>query len=578
MRRRPSLCLFAAFLVVFLPVRRSAAQEEATRSACIEGRRLICGRIMNVLRNGLIVDCGYTNLLSAPFNKSWLLPATITAIRDPHLVEGSAPDSVCAGEICLVDLPRSRGVKPKIYDYVNVRAYPAGMFTFDTGAHWKKTVRRFSCGLDTAVSLSTNSAAPAAPPRAKAYLNMPDRSDGPMPKLLSQTGAFADTARLTPARGLVPYDLNVSFWADGAEKLRWVSVPEGQRVQFSPTGEWGFPSGTVFVKQFDLAKDETHPDIRRRLETRLVVRAAKGGVYGVTYKWRPDNSDADLLTTNLTENIVIRTATGTRVQQWYYPSRQDCLTCHTANAGGVLGVKTRQLNRRFVYPPGKTENELRAWSDLGLFDVALDQKTISSCTALAPTADPSRSVEDRARSYLDANCAQCHRPQGTVAYFDARYDTPLPQQGLVDGQILLDEGIDGARLIAPHDIWRSILYLRANSLDAIKMPPLAHNRLDERGVRLLRQWIESMPGPLVLAPPRISPGGGTFQQPVAVKLEAEPGTTIRYTLDGSLPTAGDLLYERPLELTSPTILRAKAFKKGFVKSITAQEIYIVSAR
>ena len=154
-----------------------------------------------------------------------------------------------------------------------------------------------------------------------------------------------------PADALIPYDLIVPFWSDGAAKSRWISVPDDQKIKFAPTGEWIFPRGTVFVKTFELATNESHPDSLRRLETRLLVCDDDGGVYGVIYKWRADNSDADLLDTNLTESdSASRPPTGVRTQTWYYPSRQDCLTCHTANAGYVLGVKTRQLNRDFTYP------------------------------------------------------------------------------------------------------------------------------------------------------------------------------------------------------------------------------------
>jgi hypothetical protein len=184
-------------------------------------------------------------------------------------------------------------------------------------------------------------------------------------------------------------------------------------------------------------------------------------------------------------------------------------------------------------------------------------------------------LEDRARSYLDANCAQCHRPKGTVAYFDARYDTPLAEQNLIDGHVLIDERIDNPRIIKPNDIWRSILYMRTDTTEAFKMPPLARNRIDEQGMNLLRQWIESRPGPPVLPPPEISPHGGNFDQPVAIVLKSEPGAKIYYTLDGTVPTTSDLFYEKPVQLTSPTILRAKAFKPGFAKSITTQEIFIV---
>jgi uncharacterized repeat protein (TIGR03806 family) len=420
-----------------------------------------------------------------------------------------------------------------------------------------------------------NLAATDSRPTSPAYLAMPSHAeDARFPRLLSQTGAFKDLRQLTPADGLIPYDLIVPFWSDGAEKARWISVPPGQTIKFSPTGEWSFPAGTVFVKQFDMETDEIHPEQKHRLETRLLVCDDRGGVYGVTYKWRADNSDADLLDTNLSEEISIKTASGTRTQTWYYPSQKDCLTCHTANAGLVLGAKTRQLNRSFTYPSGITDNELRAWDRLGLFDTNLNGVDLNQLPKLAAAEDNTRSLEDRARSYLDANCAHCHRPQGTVAYFDARYDTPLPHQNLVAGRVLIDERIDGARVIAPNDAWRSILYVRANTLEAFRMPPVARNTIDTHGMELLKQWIESLPGPPVLPPPEISPSGGNFTNSVTVVLKSEPGATIRYTVDGTVPTASDLLYEKPIQLESPTILRAKAFKPGYTKSITAKEIYL----
>jgi uncharacterized repeat protein (TIGR03806 family) len=412
-------------------------------------------------------------------------------------------------------------------------------------------------------------------PESKSFLQMPPRADGAIPKLLSQTGAFKNIRDFTLADGLVPYDLVVPFWSDGAEKSRFISVPENQTVKFSPTGEWIFPPGTVFVKSFFFATNELNPNSLRRLETRLLVRDETGGVYGVCYKWRADGSDADLLATNLTEQISIQTATGVRTQIWYYPSRQECLTCHTANAGFVLGVKTRQLNRDLKYPSGVTDNQLRAWNHAGLFDAKISDADLKMFPTLAAPDDLSRSLEDRARSYLDANCAHCHRPKGTVAYFDARYDTPLARQGLVAGHVLIDERIDGARVIAPNDIWRSILFMRADTTEPFKMPPLARNTIDERGMKLLREWIESLPGPPVLPPPEISPRGGNFPQPVEVTLKSEPGAKIFYTLDGTVPTTSDLPYDKPFKISAPTIVRAKAFKPGFTKSITVQQIFLI---
>jgi uncharacterized repeat protein (TIGR03806 family) len=407
------------------------------------------------------------------------------------------------------------------------------------------------------------------------YLGMPSEADGQMPSLLSQTGVFSDTPKRVASPGLIPYDLNVAFWSDGAEKSRWIAVPAGQ-ILFSPAGEWRFPAGTVFVKDFDLP-DAANPAAKRRLETRILVCDSRGGVYGVVYKWRPDGSDADLLGASATENIQFKSAAGEVHQQtWYYPSRQDCLTCHTAKAGGVLGVKTRQLNRSFTYPSGVADNELRTWNHLGLFAPAFKAEQLRTFAALAAADDSTRSIADRARSYLDANCAQCHRPGGTVANFDARYDTPPAQQALIDGPVLIDQGIDRPRVISPHDIWRSIAYMRIDTVGDIRMPPLARETIDQKGVQLLGEWIDSMRGPNVLAPPIISPGGGTYAQPVEISLTAnEPGAEIRYTLDGSVPGTTDMLYAKPIKLTGTAVLRTRVFKQGFTRSITAQEVFII---
>jgi uncharacterized repeat protein (TIGR03806 family) len=407
------------------------------------------------------------------------------------------------------------------------------------------------------------------------YLHMPSVADGDIPKLLSQTGVFSNTSQLIPSEGLIPYDLIVAFWSDGAEKSRFIAVPKGEIV-FAPTGEWRFPAGTVFVKTFELPTDATSPGTKRRLETRLLVRDAAGGVYGVVYKWRADGSDADLLDAAQTEAIPVKSAGGeTQDQEWYYPSRKDCLACHTAKAGGVLGVKTRQLNRAFTYPSGVADNELRAWNHIGLFKPPVKDEELHNFPALAASDDESRTLQDRARSYLDANCSQCHRPGGTVANFDARYDTPLVDQALIDGPVLIDQGIDRPRVISPHDIWRSIAFMRIDTASDIKMPPLARETIDQRGVHLLNEWIDSMPGRAVLAPPTILPPGGNFPGPVEISLAAESGAEIRYTLDGSEPGASDRRYDKPIQVTGPTVLRARAYKEGFTRSIVDQAVFIV---
>jgi hypothetical protein len=332
----------------------------------------------------------------------------------------------------------------------------------------------------------------------------------------------------------------------------------------------------VFVKHFQLPDGESRPGATRRLETRLLVRDATGGVYGASYLWRDDGTDADLVRQPRRETFRVVAATGARDRTWYFPGPADCRQCHTPAAGGVLGVSARQLNGELTYPNGVTDNQLRAWGHVGLFEPPLDEREIPRLPRLARPDEAGRTLEDRVRSYLDANCAQCHRPGGVAADFDARYETPLNAQGVVGAPARINLGVDGARLIAPKDPWRSILLARANTLEPVKMPPLALEVIDHEGVRLLDAWIRSLPGPSVAAPPVIQPHGGESRAPVRVTLESpDRDTLIRYTLDGTAPGKLSPVYRSPLEIVRSTTVRARAYKEGSTRSIVVQETYVI---
>jgi uncharacterized repeat protein (TIGR03806 family) len=418
-----------------------------------------------------------------------------------------------------------------------------------------------------------------------AFFNMPTTFNGTLPPLLSQTGVFSNTPTITPTNGLIPYVPNTPLWSDGALKTRYLAVPNNggvitpsEQITFAPTRSWTFPAGTVFVKSFDLNTDTTNPNVLHRLETRLLVRDINGAVYGVTYKWRADNSDADLLSGSLLENITITSAAGLSTQTWYYPSPADCLTCHTPAANYVLGVNSRQLNGNQAYAAtGVTDNQLRTLNRLGLLNPAFDEASIINFEKLSALTNLTASLEQRARSYLDANCAQCHQPGGAGVTFDARYDTPLANQNLINTVAQTSLGYDNAKIIAPKDIWRSMIYQRMNTTNATtKMPPLARNLIDTNAVQVFTEWINSLSGTPALAPPTITPNGGNYIGSVNVTLQSpDTNAAIYYTLDGSLPTTNSFVYSGAFNLFSNATVSANAFETGFNNSVAASAVFYV---
>ncbi len=424
-------------------------------------------------------------------------------------------------------------------------------------------------------------------PIAPAFFGLPMSFSSPAPTQISQLGIFSNTPTMTTVAALIPYNVNTPFWSDNAVKTRYFSVPNNgapftpdEQISFTTNGQWTFPSGSVFVKTFQLVTNETNPSQLRRLETRLLVCDTNGGAYGITYKWRADNSDADLLTGSSNENITITTAAGSRTQTWYYPSPADCLVCHTLAANYVLGPNTRQLNGNCTYPSTtQTDNQLRTLNRIGLLNPAINETNISGYYHLFALTNLSASLEDRARSYLDANCAQCHRPGGLGVTMDARFDTPLTNQNLINTLVAKgDLGADNARVVVPKDIWRSVLYGRMNTTNnAIKMPTLARNLVDTNAVQVMNDWINSLAGVPALAPPTIAPDGGLFDNSVSIALQhPNPLATIYYTLNGSLPTNTSTPYTSPILLTSNLTIRATAFASGYNNSIAANATFIIN--
>jgi hypothetical protein len=135
---------------------------EQIRAQLIQQRRLICGRIVKLLPEGVVIDSGYTNLLLAPLNRAWLTPATAVVPRDHSLVESQTPDAVCVGLVFLTDLPKTPGAKPKQFDYVCLEGFPMGQFTYTSVADLQRTVRKFSTKINLAVRAQLEAEAKAA--------------------------------------------------------------------------------------------------------------------------------------------------------------------------------------------------------------------------------------------------------------------------------------------------------------------------------------------------------------------------------------------------------------------------------
>ncbi|HEY3497011.1 MAG TPA: hypothetical protein VGK73_20070, partial [Polyangiaceae bacterium] len=296
------------------------------------------------------------------------------------------------------------------------------------------------------------------------------------PRSLSTTGCFEAGNPTRPSAGLIPYEVNASLYSDGATKSRWLALPDEAPIEVLEDGDFELPVGSVLVKLFEL---EGAP-----IETRLFMRHEDGEWAGYSYAWLEDGSDAELLETTVSRLF--------GDQEWIYPSRENCLECHTAAAGHSLGLELAQLNRAVEYPLGRS-NQLRTLEHIGLFAEPLPSDPLPAL----PEPSSTGATTGRARAYLHANCANCHRPGGTSEVtLDLRFETSIA--GMLACEVEPSKGsfgITGAKLLKPGDPERSMIAFRMHtSIAGVRMPPIGRTLPDTEGGALIDAWIAALAG------------------------------------------------------------------------------------
>ena len=342
-----------------------------------------------------------------------------------------------------------------------------------------------------------------------------------IPARLSEWGvALANGDKFELNNGVVPYDLNTPLFSDYSLKLRSIWVPAGTRARYSAEREFDFPIGTIISKTFHYQKAPRWSDAEFNvvradreaaldgngqldlddyvlLETRLLVRYADGW-QALPYVWNTAQDEAFLELAGDTRNVRLTGAEGAEDIVYVVPDANQCGGCHTPDHSArelrPLGPRAWQLNRPYTYR-GTTANQLEHWSALGILE-ALHPQPPTGARWSRPDGE---TLEQRAKAYLDANCAHCHNPAGAAdtSALHLNIDAPVNRlYGVCKPPVAVGRG-SGDR---PYDIYPGrpedsiMVYRMQHSDPAIAMPELGRSAVHSEGVALVSEWIASMNG------------------------------------------------------------------------------------
>ncbi len=301
---------------------------------------------------------------------------------------------------------------------------------------------------------------------------------------------------LKPTDGVVPYSLNTPLFSDYTHKSRFIAIPKGNTVNYNSAEVLDFPIGTTIIKNFYYENDETKPKAGRTImETRLLINTAKGW-QALPYFWNAEQTEATLEVAGGERDVTWKDNKGKKQMLHYTsPNSNQCKGCHNRNEVLMpIGPSARQLNGNYAYADGES-NQLTKWNNLGILTgLPADLTTVPK---LANWQDKTQTLNNRARAYLDINCAHCHRKEGpasTSGFYLLHNETNPATWGMYKTPVAAGKG-SGGRLfdIVPGKPHESIITYRMESTDPGEMmPEIGRAFVHKEGVELIKEWIAAM--------------------------------------------------------------------------------------
>jgi uncharacterized repeat protein (TIGR03806 family) len=307
----------------------------------------------------------------------------------------------------------------------------------------------------------------------------------------------------------VQYDLITPLFTDYAHKYRFIFVPPGKKAAYNSTEVLDFPVGTIIAKTFTMPRDFLNEAAGEEIiETRLLIHR-KDGWKALPFTWRADGSDADLTLAGGTRTVSwVHTDGSNRSTNYVIPDANSCKNCHSLSrpetGSGVnsetvivpIGPKARFLNTDNVYG-NETVNQLAHMEALGV--LAGVPGDLAAIETVADWRDTSAPLENRAKAYLDSNCAHCHNPGGFASnsgLFLEYWRTVDTAYGICKTPVAAGAGSGGLQYdIVPGDADNSIMAYRMNSNETdVRMPEIGRTVIHDEGVALIRDWINSQAG------------------------------------------------------------------------------------